>query len=67
MICFNKSVIFNNPINKVQTWNDNYHGSISADFINNKYLSNQIIDLSTFMNIENISCHQEVDIKFIEE
>jgi hypothetical protein len=67
MICFDKSVIFNNPINKVQTWNDNYHGSISAEFINKKYLSNQIIDLSTFINIDNISCHQEIDIKFIEK
>ena len=67
MICFDKSIIINNPVNKVQDWNNNIHGSISAEIINENFLLDQIIDLDAFIEIENISCHQEIDIKFIEK
>lgn len=67
MICYNKSIIFNNPVNKVQDWNNNIHGNITAEFLNNEFLSNKIIDFDYFINFENISCHQEMDIRFIEK
>jgi len=65
MICFEESVIINNPINKVQNFNNNYHGNISADFLNDKFLEDNIIDLEDFKGIKNPSCHQEIEIRLI--
>jgi len=65
MICFEESIIVNNPINKVQNFNNNFHGNISAQFLNEKFLEGNIIDLYDFKGIKNISCHQEIEIKLI--
>lgn len=66
MICYNNSVILNNPINIVQNYNDNIHGNITAEQLNEKFLSKSVIDLKPFIGFENISCHQEVCVNFIE-
>lgn len=65
MICYDKSVLVNNPMNKVQEWNNNVHGNISAESINEQFLSGKIINLEPFIGIENKSCHQELPIQFI--
>jgi len=65
MICYKKSITMNVPVNKVQNWNNNLHGNISAEYINEQFLSGKIIDLSTFDGFENISCHQEVCLNFV--
>jgi len=65
MICFEESIIINNPINKVQNFNNNFHGNISAEFLNDKFLDNYIIDLYDFKGLKNISCHQEIEIRLI--
>lgn len=67
MICFEESIIMNLPINKVQNFNQNVHGNISAKFLNDKFLENYIIDLEPFDGFKNMSCHQEVEIKFIKD
>jgi len=64
MVMYDKSVIINNPANKVQTFNQNVHGNISAEFINDEYLKGKIISLKNSKGLENISCHQEIDIIF---
>jgi len=64
MICYNKSIIINNPCNKVQINNPNFHGEIDAEFLNTKYLNGYSISLENFDGIENISCHQEIDLIF---
>lgn len=64
MICFEESVIINNPINKVQQFN-NVHGNISAEYLNDMFLNDNIIDFEDFKGLKNISCHQELNIKFI--
>ena len=64
MICFDESVVMNNPINKVQNFNNNIHGNVSALFLNEKFLEGNIIDLYDFKGLKNKSCHQEVEIKF---
>lgn len=66
LICYDKSVIVNNPVNKVQDWNDNVHGNVTAEYLNEQFLSGKIIDLTPFEGFENISCHQEIPINFIE-
>lgn len=65
MICFEESVIVNNPINKVQNFNNNYHGNITADILNERFLEGEIIDLEDFKGIKNTSCHQEIEIRLI--
>lgn len=65
MMCYDKSIILNNPLNKVQKWNNNVHGKVTAEEINKEFLEGKIIDLDTFKGYENISCHQEIPIKFI--
>jgi hypothetical protein len=64
MICFKESKIVNNPINKVQTANNNHCGNISAFEVNMAYLKGNCIRLEPFIGIRNISAHQELPITF---
>lgn len=64
MLMYDKSVIVNNPANKVQNFNQNVHGNISAEYLNGEYLKGKTISLENSKGIENISCHQEIDIIF---
>jgi len=65
LICYDKSIIVNNPVNKVQNYNNNVHGNITAEYLNEQFLSGKVIDLLPFEGFENISCHQEIPINFI--
>lgn len=65
MICFEDSIIVNNPINKVQNFNNNIHGNVSAEFLNDKFLEDNIIDFEDFKGFKNYSCHQEIEIKLV--
>jgi len=65
MMCFEKSKVFNIPANKVQTLNSNRYGSMSADFLNSKFLDGYGIDLNPIKGFNNISAHQEVPYEFI--
>lgn len=67
MICYDKSKIVNNAINKVQTNNPNRHGNVTADYINNKFLEGYMIDLDPFRNMDNKQCHIDEPIKFIKD
>jgi hypothetical protein len=67
MICFEDSIIINNPINKVQNFNNNVHGDISAEYLNDMFLDGNIINFEDFKEIKNISCHQETKINFIKK
>lgn len=65
MICFNDSKIFNVPANKVQSVNNNRHGNVSAQDINEKFLySNSKLSLDKILNNpltrNNTSCHQDI-------
>ncbi len=65
MICFEESIIVNNPVNRVQTFNNNVHGNVTALFLNDKFLEDYIIDFEDFKGLKNTSCHQEIEIKLI--
>lgn len=67
MICYDKSIIVNNPCNKVQTNNYNHYGNINQEYLNNKFLDNYIIDMINIDGINNISCHQEIEILLIKK
>jgi len=65
MICFEESAIMNLPVNRVQTFNTNICGNVSANFLNDQFLDGNIIDMEKMKGFKNISCHQEVDINLI--
>jgi len=65
MSCFEESIIVNNPCNKVQTNNPNKHGDITSTDLNKEFLKGKRLDFEIYRGIKNISCHQELPIKFI--
>jgi len=67
MICFESPVLTNLAINKVQTWNDNRHGSVPAEFLNAQYLVGKKIDLKDIIGQKERfnSTHVEANIKLI--
>lgn len=67
MICYNESIVVNNPCNIVQTNNPNIYGNVDANKLNNKFLRGCIISLDNFNGIKNTSCHQEIEINFENE
>lgn len=66
IICYDKSIIVNNPINKVQTNNNNRFGNITSKYLNDNFLNNKIINIDKYCHIDNISCHQELPVEFID-
>ena len=62
MICYEKSIIINNPCNIVQTNNSNIHGTENVYKLNQDFLSGKRISLDNVDGIDNISCHQEIKI-----
>ena len=63
MICYDKSKIMNLPLNKVQNFNNNVHGHITAEFLNCNFLDGKRISLNNIRGLDNTSCHQEIDIE----
>ena len=61
---YDKSKIINIPVNKVQNFNNNVHGNISAEYLNEQYLNNKKIKLDNIEHFDNFSCHQEIDLIF---
>ena len=62
MLCLRKAPIFNTPINKVQTQNNNRHGSIFPEHLNQMFITGYRISLKPLIGIQNRGCHQEVNI-----
>jgi hypothetical protein len=65
MICYDRSPVMNNPINKVQSVNNNVCGTITAERLNEEFLGGHIIELGMFIAFVNRSCHQEMMPVFI--
>lgn len=64
-LCYEKSIIINNPCNKVQSENDNISGNLSIEELNQSYLNGFRINFKSVEGIENISAHQEVEVELI--
>jgi hypothetical protein len=67
MMCFDKSIVFNNPLNRVQTEIINKSSDTPVSYLNGMFLEGYIIDLEPFDNFENKSVHQVEDIRLIKE
>jgi hypothetical protein len=68
IMCYETSVAFCNPINKIQDFNNNRHGTnieYSSDSLLTKWEKCGRIDISKFNGFVSNSCHQEVNINII--
>lgn len=66
LMCFETSVAFSNPINKVQKVNNNRAGesiSYSPEYLLEKYERGYKIDEAAFYGFVSNGCHQEVEIR----
>jgi glycosyltransferase involved in cell wall biosynthesis len=61
MSCFGYSKVINIPSNSVGSNATNRRGNISEDFLNEKYLRGQRIDLNPFSGMITKSCHMELE------
>lgn len=64
MICYDKSIIVNNPCNRASSCAGNIHGTIELSELNSYFLEGKLISLDNIDGIENISCHQEIQIQY---
>ncbi len=63
-LCFNKSIVINNPCNKVQVENENIAGDYSAKQLLKSWQEGMAIDYSQASEMQNTSAHQEIALKF---
>jgi hypothetical protein len=64
MMCFNKSKLINVPLNRVVSWNNRCMNSdLTAEKLNELYLSGKQINIEKIFGINNNSCHYEVQLE----
>lgn len=66
-LCYENSIIVNNPCNKVQVENDNLHGESQIEDLNTKWLKGYKIDFKKFEGILNTSAHQDLTFTFTKD
>jgi hypothetical protein len=66
-LCFPRSVIVNNPCNKVQSENANVHGAVSIEELNERWLQGERIQFEAYHELANESAHQDLPLKFIRD
>jgi hypothetical protein len=62
MICFPDTLVFNIPVNKVQTTEDNHCGNIPAKYLNDQFNSLKRISMSNLEFFKNTACYQKVPL-----
>lgn len=60
-----ESVVFNNPLNKVQTEGETWHRGLTAEQLNDKYRDGFMIDNRPLYSARPDSAHFNVDISFV--
>jgi hypothetical protein len=61
------AVLFNNPLNKVQTEGETWHRNVSAEELNEKYLDGFYIDNKRLYSANPDAIHFAVDVNFIKD
>lgn len=70
LLCFEQTVTFCNPVNKVQDANNNLFGtdiSYSSDELAQLFDKGYRIDVKSYTDYLPNACHQEVELKFIKK
>lgn len=63
-LCYEKSKVFNMPINKVNVDNENTHGDIDVEYLLNKWEEGYQIDYKKYYGLVNTDAHQEYPVEF---
>lgn len=66
-IAYKESIVVNNPANKVQNENPNYHGKADNAALNNAWLDDYRFNFEAYQGIRNRSVHELLEIKLIED
>jgi len=66
LLCFNKSVCFSVPSNRVQVYNQNRAGDVNADDLLKSFMEGKRMDSSIFYHYENHGAHELVDVPLVE-
>ncbi|MBY0245772.1 MAG: hypothetical protein K2Q03_09985 [Sphingobacteriaceae bacterium] len=64
-LCFQNSIIVNNPCNKVQTENDNFHGDFHQDTFLALWRDGYRIDYKNITGMLNRGVHEEFEYKMV--
>lgn len=64
MACSNKSALFNIPLNAIQEICKNINMGVTVDYLNERFLKGDRIDIDKYIDFDNVSPHQEVEIKW---
>jgi hypothetical protein len=67
LLCFDKSICFSVPSNRVQTYNQNRAGDVNADDLLKYFMEGKRMDSSIFYHYENHSAHELVDVPLVEK
>jgi len=67
MICYSDSKVLNVPMNRVQEVFQNPCGDVDTEFLNEKFLSGQIINIGKVNGFQNSACHQEIELEFMND
>ena len=65
LYCFEKSVAFANPLNRVQTYNNNRAENIDAEYLLNQFEEGSRIDVNPFKHFKSNAAHQFVPVDFV--
>jgi len=60
-----EAVVFNNPLNKVQTEGETWHQSVSVESLNDSYLNNMVIDNKLLYTAKPTATHFSVPLLFV--
>jgi hypothetical protein len=65
MYCCEQSSMINIPLNKVAWGWNNPHGDVSAEWLNNEFLSGKRIDMEPYVGYKNTACHVVLPVVLI--
>jgi hypothetical protein len=60
-----RAVLFNNPLNRVQTEGATWHAAVDPVFLNTQYLAGRQIDNAPLYNVQPTAIHHSVDVSLI--
>lgn len=67
LLCYDKSVCFSVPLNRVQAYNQNRCGDGNVDELLEYFMGGKRIDSSTFHGFVNSGAHEIVDIRLVDK
>jgi hypothetical protein len=64
IICYDHAKVFNVPVNRVQHYARNRHGTVSAYKLEQDYIKGHRINVNQWLQYKNHACHEEVVLSY---